>query len=137
MDFDNVFRGLSISASGLMAERVRMGLIAQNIAHAQDLDRGDGTPYKRQMAIFESVLEGELAGGVKVKAIADDDSTPFGEQHMPGHPLANEQGMVTLPNVNPTYEMVDLMTAARAYEANLQAVQMAVKMAEQALELAR
>jgi len=120
-----------------MAERIRMGLIAQNISHAEDLDRGDGTPYRRQMAVFESVLEGHLAGGVDVKEIVDDETTPFVKQLRKGHPLADENGMVTMPNVNTTYEMIDLMTAARAYEANLQAVQVAVKMAEQALELAR
>ena len=137
MDFDNVFRGLSISATGLLAERTRMGLIAQNLAHAHDTDRGDGTPYKRQMAVFETILEGEMSGGVRVGQVVDDEETPFVQQHMPGHPDADAAGMVTLPNVNPTYEMIDLMTAARAYEANLQAAQMAVRMAEQALELGR
>lgn len=137
MDFNNVFRGLSISATGLMAERARMGLIAQNLAHAHDTDRGDGTPYKRQMAVFETILEGEIQGGVRVAEVVDDEESPFVRQHMPGHPEADKDGMVTLPNVNPTFEMIDLMTAARAYEANLQAVQMSVRMAEQALELAR
>ena len=137
MDFNNVFRGLSISASGLMAERVRMGLIAQNLAHAHATNRGDGTPYRRQMAAFETILEGEIHGGVRISEVVDDEDTPFIQRHMPGHPDANEDGIVTLPNVNPTFEMIDLMTAARAYEANLQAVQMSVKMAEQAFELGR
>jgi flagellar basal-body rod protein FlgC len=137
MDMINVFKGLSISASGLLAERTRMGLIATNIAHAQDTNRGDGTPYRRQMAAFETILDGAMAGGVRVTEIAEDTDTPFMKRHVPGHPDADGDGMVTMPNVNPTFEMVDLMTAARAYEANLQAVQAAVRMTEQALELGR
>ncbi|MAG55210.1 MAG: flagellar basal body rod protein FlgC [Planctomycetes bacterium] len=137
MDLNNVLRGLSISASGLLAERVRMGLIATNLAHAHDTNRGDGTPYKRQLAVFETVLDGEMRGGVRVAEIVDDTKTPHLEKYQPGHRHADSSGMVKMPNINPTFEMVDLMTAARAYEANLQAAQMSVRMAEQALELAR
>jgi len=137
MDLNNVFRGLSISASGLLAERVRMGLIATNLAHAHDTDRGDGTPYKRQVPVFQTILDGQMAGGVELTQIVDDTDTPHLQTHKPGHPHADADGMVTMPNVTPSFEMVDLLTAARAYEANLQAAQAAVRMAEQALELAR
>ena len=82
-------------------------------------------------------LEGAMAGGVQIKAVAEDADTPFESKHLPGHPDANEQDMVVMPNVDPTFEMIDLMTSARAYEANLQAVQQSVRMAEQALELGR
>ena len=135
MDYQNVFRGLSISASGLMAERIRMGLITQNLAHANDTNRGDGTPYRRQMAVFETILDGEMAGGVRVSEVVDDEMTPLGRKKDPANKLADADGFVATPNVNPTYEMIDLMTVARAYEANLQVMQMSVRMAEQALEL--
>ena len=137
MDLNNIFQELGISGSGLAAERVRMGIIARNIAHAQDTDRGDGTPYRRHEATFSTVLEGEMAGGVRVDAIVEDVRTPMTRVHRPGHPDADAEGMVTLPNVDPTTEMVDLIIAARSYEANLGVVRTFVQMAEQSLELGR
>lgn len=137
MEFDNMLRGLSVSASGLVAERLRMGLIATNIAHASDTDRGDGTPYRRQEPVFQTVMEGAMAGGVRVTDVINDDRTPMVRVERRGHPMADENGMLTLPNVNPAVEMVDLVTAARSYEANLHAMRTQMQMAEQALELGR
>jgi flagellar basal-body rod protein FlgC len=137
MDLNAIFQELRISGSGLAAERARMGLIARNIAQAQSTDRGDGTPYRRQEAVFSTVLEGELAGGVRVDAVVDDVRTPMTRVFRPSHPDADEEGMLTMPNVDPTTEMVDLIVAARSYEANLGVVRTFVQMAEQALELGR
>lgn len=137
MDIDKVFQGLSVSASALRAERARMGLIAQNLSQASVTDRGDGTPYRRKEAVFETVLEGTLAGGVQVSDVVEDTNTPMVKQYRPGHPDADANGMVTLPNVNTAFEMVDLMQSARAYEANLEAMQVQVRMAEKALDLGR
>ena len=80
MDFNNVFRGLSISASGLMAERVRMGLIAQNLAHAHDTNRGDGTPYRRQMAAFETILEGANLVGANPYRLEPNEDTNWPDE---------------------------------------------------------
>lgn len=135
MRMEGMFKDLSISASGLAAERLRMGLIATNIAHAQDTDRGDGTPYRRQEAVFRSVLEGALAGTVEVEEIAEDHYTPMERLYRPGHPDADEDGMVSMPNVDVANEMVDLIIAARAYEANLMVSRMGVQMKEKALDL--
>ncbi len=137
MDINGMFQGLSVSASALRAERARMGLIAQNISQASVTDRGDGTPYRRKEAVFESVLDGALAGGVQVAEVVEDEMTPMVRQYRPGHADADATGMVTLPNVNTAFEMVDLMQSARAYEANLEAMQMQMRMVEKALELGR
>ena len=137
MDLNGLFRTLSISASGMSAERFKMGLIATNIAHARDTDRGDGTPYRRKDAIFATVLQGELAGGVEIYDWAEDYGTPMNRVYMPGHPQADLNGMVTMPNVNPHNEMVDLIISSRSYEANLEVSRVAVEMARQALELGR
>lgn len=137
MDLDNMFQGLSVSASALRAERARMGIIAQNLSQASVTDRGDGTPYRRKEAVFETVLDGELSGGVQLAEVVEDTLTPMVRQHRPGHPDADANGMVTLPNVNTAFEMVDLMQSARAYEANLEAMQVQVRMAEKAMDLGR
>ena len=137
MNLGDMFRGLSISASALSAERLRMGIIATNIAHAQDVDRGDGTPYRRKEAVFGAILGGELEGGVQVLDVAEDNRTPMVRIKNLGHPMADKDGMVTMPNVNPAYEMVDLITATRSYEANIKAMRSAVELAERAFELGR
>lgn len=137
MDLSRILPGLGISASGLMAERVKMGLIAGNLAHARDTDAGNGRPYSRKEAVFSTVLEGEMAGGVKVLDVVDDTTSPYKRVYDKGHPHADEKGFVTYPNVDPATEMVDLIISSRAYEANLQVMQTTIQMAEQALDLGR
>ncbi len=137
MNLDGMFQGLSISASALTAERARMGVIAQNLSQASVTNRGDGTPYRRKEVVFEAVLEGALEGGVQVSEVVEDNQTPLVRQHRPGHADADANGMVTLPNVNTAFEMVDLMQSSRAYEANLESLQVQVRMAEKALDLGR
>lgn len=137
MELDRVFRTLDVSASGLVAERTRLGVIARNITHASDTDRGDGTPYRRQEVVFAAALDGAMQGGVRVEGIVDDERTPHPRVSRPGHPHAGKDGMLTLPNVNTAFEMVDLLTASRAYEANLEVSQTLVRMAEQTLDILR
>jgi flagellar basal-body rod protein FlgC len=133
MELRRMFDALAISGSGMSAERRRLSIIAENIAHAQDTNRGDGTPYRRKEAVFETELEGELAGLVRVSDVAEDERTPLEKVHLPGHPMADQDGMVAFPNVNPVFEMVDLMAATRAYEANLQAARIFRGMVDQTL----
>lgn len=111
---------LDISGSGMSAERFRMNIIAQNIANAHVTRSAEGGPYRRKEVIFRTILkEGlESEGGVEVLKIVEDNSS-FIPVYRPGHPDADEKGYVLMPNVNVTFEMVDLITAARAYEANL------------------
>src|SRR5262245_39643174 len=124
MELDGFFSGMGVSASGLAAERKRLDLIARNIANAETVAAPGGKPYRRQEAVFETVLEGESGapGGVRVADVIEDTSSPLREVHDPSHPLADKKtGIVTYSNVNMAYEMVDLITATRAYEANLRA----------------
>lgn len=137
-----------ISASGLAAERLRMDVIAENLANANTTRTAAGGPYRRKVVVFapqepdsgfSSLLRNELnskSKGVRVQGIMEDQS-PLRQVYDPGHPDANAEGMVTLPNVNVVLEMVDLIAATRAYEANLAALNASRTMANQALELGR
>jgi len=137
MNIDRLFKAMTVSATGMRAERFRMGIIASNIAHARDTNIGDGTPYRRKDAVFATILDGEMAGGVEILDTVTDRDTPLNKIYMKGHPQADENGMVSFPNVNPHNEMVDLIISSRSYEANLEVGKIAVEMARQALELGR
>ncbi len=137
MGIDGLFGGMSVSASGMAAQRARMNVIASNIAHAQDSDRGDGTAYVRKEVIFESALDSAGNELVRVKSVAEDTRTPMQRIHAPGHANADKDGFVTMPNVSPVFEMTDLVSASRSYEANLQVSRMLKDMSERALELGR
>jgi flagellar basal-body rod protein FlgC len=136
----NVF---DVTASALTAERMRLSVIAQNIANAQVTKMPDGGPYRRQTVVFESVLkqatgrggDGLPAGAVRARV--EDDPKPFQRVYNPGHPDHDKDGWVTLPNVNVTEEMVDLVDAARTYEANLSALRTYRQMLQQTIEMAR
>jgi flagellar basal-body rod protein FlgC len=138
MSMDDLFRCLDVSASALKAERTRMDIVAQNIANAGATRTESGGPYRRREVHFESLV-GRGAkgfGGVRVKGVVLDDS-PFIELHNPGHPDADENGVVLMPNVKVPYEMVDMITAARAYEANLNLIRTFREMVERAINLGR
>jgi flagellar basal-body rod protein FlgC len=155
MNFDNLFSSTNISASGLSAERFRMEVVANNIANASSTRTAGGGPYRRQEVVFASVLDETLSSGggagrrgasvygsgprlassgVQVVGLEDDPSA-LHRIHSPGHPDADADGFVTMPNVDLPVEMVNLITASRAYEANLRAMQTFRQMAEQSLAL--
>jgi flagellar basal-body rod protein FlgC len=136
---------MDISASGMRAERIRMEVLANNVANAHSTQGVDGAPFQRQMVLFKPVHHSSHLGtpqsanslqGVEVSAIVDDPAPPR-IIHDPNHPDADEDGNVYLPNISLPREMVDLMTAQRAYEANLKSLQTFRNMAEQALTLLR
>lgn len=141
----DILAGISSTSSALNAQRTRLDFIAQNIANAQTTRGPDGRPFQRQIVSFESELlrAGEGGGfggaGLSTVRVADvrPDPTPGQRIHDPGHPDADAQGMVTLPNVNLAYEMVDLITASRAYEANLAVAKNARQMALKTLEIGK
>ena len=139
---DKLFSGLRASSSGLAAERVRMDVIAENVANARTTSSPDGGPYTRRVVRFEPLLS-EAAGrpaevvGVRASSVEPDRATPYGVVHEPSHPDADANGYVRYPNVNTVLEMTDLITAMRAYEANLTVQQNFIQMAERALQLAR
>lgn len=134
--------GISSTASALNAERTRLDVIAQNIANAQNTRDVNGLPYQRKQVTFTAMLgkamEGNGAGlrptGVKVEKIAADP-TPGPLVHIPGHPHADQNGMVRMPNVQVSREMVDLISASRAYEANLTVVSTSRQMVRQVMSI--
>jgi flagellar basal-body rod protein FlgC len=140
MGFEDIFAITRISASGLSAERLRMEVIANNLANAFSTRSVTGQPYRRKDVVFEAVLRNRLGkaelNGVRVAGIEDDPSD-FIRVYQPGHPDADADGYVLYPNVNLPLEMVNLLTASRAYEANLKVLQTFRQMMEQAFVLLR
>jgi len=138
----NLIAGIDITAGALNAQKTRLDIVAQNIANAQTTRTPNGGPYMRQVVSFESELirregvAGPALQGVKVATIGTD-RTPGQSVYNPQHPDAGSDGMVTMPNVNLSYEMVDLITASRAYEANLSVVKNARQMAMKTLEIGK
>lgn len=134
---------MSISASALSAQRTRMNIIAENLANANTTRTENGGPYHRRVVRMESeapsfaaLLPGEpQLRGVKVGEVIRMPETR--RQLMPGHPDADADGYVEMPNVNPVLEMTDMMAATRAYEANVSAIQALKSMAQKALELGK
>ncbi len=143
MDF---FSSMEVSASGLAAERTRMNIASSNLANANTTRGADGGPYARKTVSLESVdvLRGQgmnfdnvfegTTKGVRVAGVEEDQAPPRLE-YDPGHPDADINGYVAYPNVNPVEEMVDMITASRAYEAGVTALDTAVSMAERATEI--
>ena len=148
-----MFDSLNVSATGLTAERLRMDVTAENLANAQTTRGADGQPYRRKEVVlgqaagdgaFGSQLaaamggssSGTAPGGVEVQSITED-STPGKLVYDPGHPDANADGYVQMPNVDTVAEMVDLITASRAYEANVTAMQSAKQMFAKTLDILR
>ena len=144
MGIDNMFSVFDISGSGLSAERVRMNVIANNIANANATETPEGGPYRREQVEFSSLLSkamknsdikgAERLGGVKVQQIVKS-AEPFNKVYIPGHPKADANGFVNMPNVSVMMEMVDLVTASRAYEANLAVINSSKDMNNKALSI--
>lgn len=140
----NIISGIDITAGALNAQKTRLDIVAQNIANAQTTHGPNGLPYQRKTVSFETELirqagaspTGSPLQGVRVGSISDD-KTKGDRVYDPQHPDASSDGYVQMPNVNMAYEMVDLMTASRAYEANLSVVKNARQMALKALEIGK
>jgi len=140
----NFLDALQISGSGMSSQSARMNVIATNLANAEATRTPEGGPYKRKEVIFGSVpfkevLEGQnksLISESKVMGVIEDTRAPQ-MKYDPGHPDADAQGYVALPNVNVIQEMVNMMLASRSYEANVTAVQTTKDMAMRALEIGK
>jgi flagellar basal-body rod protein FlgC len=133
----NFITGLNSTASALNAEKTRMDVIAQNIANAHTTRDVNGEAYKRKVVTFESALDASTGNSAVRISKIDDDNSPGETVHNPEHPHAGPDGMVRLPNVNTAIEMVDLIAASRAYEANLSVARNARQMALKALSIGR
>ncbi len=140
----DVSSSLAISSSALQAQRLRMDVIAANLANAQSTRTPEGGPYKRHDVVleatsggsFDAALGAEVGSAVRVARIVEDERPPR-VVFDPGHPDADAKGYVAYPNVNPITEMVDLMAATRAYEANIAAVNATKRVLEAALSIGR
>jgi flagellar basal-body rod protein FlgC len=132
------FSSIDISSSGLFAQRARLDVIANNIANVSTTRTDAGGPYRRQEVVLRahSGTLGSADGGVQVDKVVESTDPPK-EVHDPSHPDAGPDGIVKMPNVNVVQEMVDMIAATRAYEANVQAISAARSMASKALEIGR
>lgn len=144
----SLFNVLSVSASGMAAQRTRAELLAENLANAETTRTPEGGPYRRKDAVFatesqvspfSSVLQTELTGavtGVGVAEIVQDSREPE-KRYMPGHPDADAKGYVAFPRINPAEDMVDLMSASRGYQANISAITAVKDMINRSIDLLR
>lgn len=145
----SLFTAISVSASGMDAERTRAELITENLANAETTRTPEGGPYKRKDAVFSAVPAGDSFAdvlssvasgggpqGVTVSEVAVDDRDPD-RRYMPGHPDADADGYVSFPRINPAEEMVDLMSASRSYQANVAAISSVKDMINRSLDLFR
>lgn len=141
MDF---FSSMDISTTGLITQRYRMNIASENLANIDSTRTAKGGPYRRKQVIigafgdyntpFTSVLNG--LAGARVLGIVEDQS-PFKEVNRPGHPDADKNGNVLMPNVNAVLEMADILAATRAYEANINAFTSAKSMITKSWELSK
>lgn len=143
---------LDISGSALTASRLRMDVISENLANSSTTRTESGGPYRRKMVVyqtadgnqsFEDALQNQLEGvssavpgGVKVAGIVEDQ-TPFTSVYDPTNADADDQGYVQMPNVDPTEEIMDMMSVTRAYSANISALNAVKSMASKALEIGK
>ncbi len=136
----NLIAGIDVTASALSAQKMRLDIVAQNIANAQTTRTPEGGPYQRKIVSFETEFLKQAGGPtlqtVKVGSISSDRS-PGQQVYNPQHPDAGADGLVRMPNVNLAYEMVDLITASRSYEANLSVVKSARNLALKTLEIGK
>lgn len=135
---------VDVAASALTAERTRIEVAVSNLANAESTRGADGQPFRRRGVVlqstpiesFDTALGRASATGVSVAGIVEDTS-PARRRYDPSHPDADGEGYVTLPNVNPAEEMVDMVSASRAYQANLSAISMIRDLVSRALELGK
>ena len=144
----SLFSALSVSASGMAAQRTRAELLVENLANAETTRTPDGGPYRRKDAVFQSSEVGSAfsdlfsveldpqSTGVKVSEISVDQSDPE-KRYMPGHPDADKDGYVSFPKINPAEDMVDLVGATRNYEGNIAAISAVKDMIQRSIDLLR
>lgn len=133
----DLMKAVQVSASGMNAQSRRMQVISENIANADSLQTDDGGPYRRQKVFFKTVTNAMGMQAVEVSKVRKDFTTPLKKDFDPSHPLADDQGYVSYPNVNTFVESTDMRDAARTYEANMSAIESAKEMMVRSLDLIR
>jgi len=141
----SLFDSLSVSATGMAAQRTRAELLVENLANADTTRTPEGGPYRRKdvvfsssdvMSPFGSMFASELGTGVAVSEIQVDQREPD-RRYLPGHPDADKDGYVLIPRMNPAEDMVDLITASRGYQANIAAMTAVKDMIQRSIDLLR
>lgn len=144
----SLFSLLSVSSSGMTAQRARAELLVENIANAETTRTPEGGPYRRKDALFTSreqtspfsaIFQTEMGSGVsgvQVSDVIEDTSEPV-KRYMPGHPDADKDGYVAFPNIKPVEDMVDLLSATRGYQANVSAISAAKDMIQRSIDILR
>ena len=119
-NFNSASGIFAIAGSALTAQSQRMNVAASNMANADSVSGPDNQPYRARQVVFETTpAPGDAIGGVRVSRVIEDQS-PLRMQHDPKNPLANAEGYVAMPNVNPVEEMVNMISASRSYQANVE-----------------
>jgi flagellar basal-body rod protein FlgC len=113
------FSIFDIAGSALSAQSKRMNVTASNMANADSVGTSPGEAYRAKQVLFEANNQGKGVGGVRVSDVIED-AAPMRKEYRPDHPLADEKGYITMPNVNPVNEMVNMIAASRSYQANVE-----------------
>jgi flagellar basal-body rod protein FlgC len=141
----SLFSSLSVSSSGMSAQKTRAELLVENIANSETTRTADGGPYRRRDAVFatenqvspfSAVFQSEISAGVSVAQVVEDTREPD-RRYLPGHPDADKEGYVAFPRINPAEDMVDLMGATRAYHSNVAAMSAVKDMIHRSIDLLR
>ncbi len=116
----SLMRAFEIGSTGLVAQSIRLNTTASNIANVETLEGPDGRPYRGRQVVFRTTpIQGTPGAGVEVANIVENDA-PLRKEYKPGHPRADGQGYIEMPNVNPVEEMVNMISASRSYQMNIE-----------------
>jgi len=130
----SMFSVFDIAGSAMSAQSQRMNVTASNLANADSVAGPDGEAYRAKQVLFESQAQAQGVGGVGVREVVEDP-TPMRMEYRPEHPLADEEGYVTMPNVDPVHEMVNMISASRSYQANIEVMNTSQQMMLKTLTL--
>ncbi|HUL63659.1 MAG TPA: flagellar basal body rod protein FlgC [Burkholderiaceae bacterium] len=132
----SLFNVFNVSGSAVSAQSQRLNVVASNLANAESVAGPDGQPYKARQVVFQTQLVGaeQSSAGVRVAQVIEDSAAPR-RVHNPDHPLADAEGYVTMTNVNPVEEMVNMISASRSYQTNIDVMNTAKSLLQKTLQL--
>jgi flagellar basal-body rod protein FlgC len=132
----SLFNVFNVSGSAVSAQSQRLNVVASNLANAESVAGPDGKPYKARQVVFQTQMMGpeQSSAGVKVAQVIEDTAAPR-RVHNPEHPLADEEGYVTMSNVNPVEEMVNMISASRSYQTNVDVMNTAKSLLQKTLQM--
>ena len=132
----SLFNVFNVSGSAVSAQSQRLNVVASNLANADSVAGPDGQPYKARQVVFQTQMvgAGQESAGVRVAQVVEDNAAPR-RIHNPDHPLADADGYVTMSNVNPVEEMVNMISASRSYQTNIDVMNTAKSLLQKTLQL--